>query len=189
MNTKLFHPLLRLIAIGLNILVSDFILIAIFAISGHTINNQSMDLAVLLTLALWFVILEPLLLAGWGTTPAWWLLRIKMEKAESGKLTYAQALVRSVLVLLFGIGYAAVPFVALMFIYSGHESYVALATPLLMLAFAIGNYFYFINHQSFYWDKWLGIRISHENPGWIRLAIALIIFLWAYGGWFLSIIR
>lgn len=101
------HPLRRYVArmVDINIL-STFVYLVLFIV----LRLRPLPTGVvssLLSLALWlmWMPIEALLLSKWGTTPGKWIMGIRLESVNGGKLTFSQALDRVWRVFGRGIGY------------------------------------------------------------------------------------
>ena len=66
-------------------------------------------------------LLEPLLLAAWGTTPGKWIFGLKVRNADGGKLTFGEAAARLAALFRYGEGWG-IPFYEL---YRNYKSYRA----------------------------------------------------------------
>jgi len=103
---------------------------------------------------------ETLLLSTWGTTPGKWLLRVQVEGAFGGRLGFFQALKRSFLVLVVGLG-LGIPFVGM-----------------LAMLLSLGH---LQSRGSTFWDRKAGCRVVHGRIDPMRGGIAVfLIVLFCY---------
>jgi uncharacterized RDD family membrane protein YckC len=94
-----------------------------------------------------YCFIEPVMLATFGTTPFKALLRVRVRNGDGSKLSYPQALRRTLSVLLFGQG---------------------LGIPLVALITCITSYSRLTNHGSTRWDATGGFVVSHQTLQWWR---------------------
>ena len=99
----------------------ELVLIPLYTLSFlHPYSESSLMTAVLNTCLMLMVVLllEPLLLTLFGTTPGKWLTGVHVMHKDGRKLTYTEALKRTWGVLLYGLG-LGVPVIELIFQYQG----------------------------------------------------------------------
>ncbi|MCX7711764.1 MAG: RDD family protein [Clostridia bacterium] len=97
---------------------------------------------------------EAALLATWGWTPGKWILKVKVRNADGSKLSYQQALQRSLAVWFKGLG-------------------AGLITP-ITASFA---YMRLVRQGITSWDKEAECTVSHETIGWVRIGMTVMAFL------------
>gem|GEM_PF-2709922 len=93
------RPWIRLLARGLDVLLVNTILFAIFKCFHTESNMQLLGISVILPVTTLF---DGLFLRWWGATPGKWILKMKVTDKDGGRLSYAKAYKRSLMVLLFG---------------------------------------------------------------------------------------
>jgi len=98
-----------------------------------------------------WIFMEASLLSLWGTTPGKWILRTELRSA-SGRLTYSQALKRSVLVWFAGLG-MGIPVVSIITLAVSYRTLVRDGTTL--------------------WDRREGFTVTHGKIGALRVALTI----------------
>ena len=103
-----FNPWQRFWARSLDMAIADLAVMALLSLVFHVspLTNDSTLLDVGTTVLGWLVVflVEPLLLATWGTTPGKWLLGLKLESYYGDKLTWWEGFSRCWEVLVTGFG-------------------------------------------------------------------------------------
>ncbi len=117
--------------------------------------NTNIMVASLLCLFIW-VFIEPVLLSTWGTTPGKWLLKTQLRDSEGKKLTFRQALKRSVSVWFKGLG-MGIPLVVLITLLVGRHTLV--------------------KNKITTWDKAQNLSVTHKEIGITRVAIGILILI------------
>ena len=103
-----FNPWQRFWARNLDLAIADLAVMAvlalIFRVSPLTNDSDLLDVGFLVLEWLVVILVEPLLLATWGTTPGKWLLGLKLEDYFGDKLTWGAGFIRCCRVLVTGYG-------------------------------------------------------------------------------------
>lgn len=103
-----------------------------------------------------WVFIESLLLSTWGTTPGKWFLKTKLLKEKEEKITYRDALTRSLAVWFLGFG-AGIPFV---WIVTSIVANVKLS-----------------NSGKTTWDRNFHFEVRHKRIGYWRTFVTVIFFI------------
>jgi uncharacterized RDD family membrane protein YckC len=106
--------------------------------------------------ALAYIFVEPLILSTWGTTPGKALLKIRLRKADGSKLSYYEALVRSVKVWIRGLG---------------------LALPVINMITHVMAYQRLLQQGRTSWDEDGGFTVTHQILGTQRIMLVVIAFV------------
>ena len=114
-----------------------------------------------------YIFFEALLLSTWGTTFGKALLKVKLKNKDQSKLSYFQALKRTFLLTLKGMGFS-VPIVGF-----------------ITLAVAYGK---LVDKHETSWDRDGGHQIRHQKIGILRILIAFIPFIIILFGLFMPTI-
>jgi uncharacterized RDD family membrane protein YckC len=111
--------------------------------------------------------IEALLLSSFGTTPGKLLFNIKVHRKDGGRLNYMEAMNRSMIVWILGIGIGLAFF------------------QILAMTIAL---FYLLRKGETLWDRLLGNQVHHRplGPQKIILAVAAYLVLLSLQGLFLS---
>ncbi|MBI3211819.1 MAG: RDD family protein [Simkania negevensis] len=112
-------------------------------------------LLLFLPLFLW-VFIEAFLLSSWGNTPGKWLFRIWVRDLSGKKLTFRNALNRSLSVWWLGLGAGA---------------------PIISFITMIVAYAKLTNSGMTSWDSRGGIEVLHQKVGAMRIIAAILYFL------------
>ena len=102
-----------------------------------------------------YVFIEAAVLAVWGTTPGKALFRVRLQKSDGSKLTYKDALNRSIRVWMQGEGGGI---------------------PVLSLIMQIMAYNRLLNKGTTTWDETGKFTVSHQVIGTGRIGIIVLIF-------------
>lgn len=103
-----------------------------------------------------YALVEPAMLAGWGTTPGKALLRIRLRNSDGSKLSYADGLSRAFKVLIRGQG---------------------IGLPLVALFTQIYAYKRLTKQRITSWDEEGDFDVSHQVIGTGRIILTLLIFM------------
>jgi len=99
---------------------------------------------------------EAILLSTWGTTPGKWLMETRILNSEGNKLTFGEALERSFLVWLIGVG-AGIPIINLVALIISHNK---------------------LRDEGFTsWDKIGNFKVIHKKIKPIKIMIMVIFFI------------
>jgi uncharacterized RDD family membrane protein YckC len=101
-----------------------------------------------------WILFEAQLMSTWGTTPGKWLLKIKVRDSNCNKLTLKNALIRSFLVWLVGLG-------------------ATFLTPVTEVI----SYISLQERGITMWDKYCKCNITHEKIGAERIPIIVIVMI------------
>ena len=102
-----------------------------------------------------YVFVEPIMLSAWGTTPGKALLNVRLRKADGDKLSYGEALRRSVNVWVRGLG---------------------LGIPIVSLFTLMNAYNRLAKEGMTSWDEEGDFRILHRLVGAGRVILTVIVF-------------
>lgn len=94
MKTKIVHFLVRLLALAVDLLIADIVIIAAIRTTGHSLGDVNPILLTALVLALWFVVLSSIFISQWGKTPGMWLVNVKVTGHNGGRINFWQAVAR-----------------------------------------------------------------------------------------------
>lgn len=103
-----------------------------------------------------YVFVEPAMLAAWGTTPGKGLLKVRLRTSEGRKLSYGDALSRTVKVWFRGEG---------------------LGIPIVALFTQISAYNRLTKQGVTSWDEEADLKVSHQTIGAWRIIVAVVIML------------
>ena len=103
-----------------------------------------------------YVFVEPIMLSTWGTTPGKAFLNVRVRKADGDKLSYGEALERSMNVWVRGLG---------------------LGIPIVALFTQIKAYNRLTKEGMTSWDKEGDFRILHGLVGAGRVILTVIVFM------------
>jgi uncharacterized RDD family membrane protein YckC len=142
---RYFARLIDLLFVGA---VFGLILVSLFP----TKTFDETGLSFILILA--WVFAEAQLLSTWGYTPGKWLLKVKVRNPLGEKLEFADALMRSFLVWIMGLGFGL---------------FSVITMPI--------SYFQLKRNSITTWDRRVGSIVSHEELGVLRITIFAVIFL------------
>lgn len=124
----------------------------IFPTAFEQMNDTAMGILMLFV----YILVEPLILMTWGTTPGKFFFNIRLRNDDGSKLNYNQGLVRSAKVVLKGQG---------------------LGIPLVSLATLIYSYTHLEREGQCSWDADGSHVITHRNINGWRAAILILIAL------------
>lgn len=148
------HPWIRLWARCLDTMAFSFIGgVILSAINPDLMEEMPGFFFGMLTLLFW-VFIEPILLSTWGTTPGKWFLKTTLRNSSGRKLSFGNAISRSLSVWIKGLG---------------------MGFPIASLILLILAYKKLKKDSISAWDKKKGFIISHTKVG--KLNISLAIFL------------
>lgn len=102
-----------------------------------------------------YVFVEPIMLSIWGTTPGKALLRIRLSKSSEEKLTYAEALDRSINVWVRGLG---------------------MGIPLVSIFTLTIAYRRLKRDGITAWDREGGFAVTHQEIGLPRVLVMILFF-------------
>lgn len=165
----IYHPWPRWFARSIDVSVIGSIVSFIFFIILENVSPQSAEelyrasenrlIAILILFALWMPV-EAVFLSTLSTTPAKWFLGITITKHDGSRLSFSEALSRSFLVWVQGMGFG-IPLIALFTMYFASKRLAKTGTTL--------------------WDKSVGSVVQHKKLSPQRTAVAIIfIFISAY---------
>jgi hypothetical protein len=100
-----------------------------------------------------YLVVEPVLLTLFGTTPGKWLLRVRLRRADGARLSYPEALKRSLWVWVVG---------------------QACGVPVVQLFTNIRCYSQLTQHHTTSWDRDGGFVVAHQNPTAMRILAAML---------------
>jgi len=103
-----------------------------------------------------WVLVEPVLLSSWGTTPGKWLLKTTVRNSKGEKLGFLDALYRSFLVWVIGLG---------------------MGLPLIYLITLLIAYGRLIRKGITFWDRKGSFVILHNRIGPIRVIVTILFFI------------
>ena len=103
-----------------------------------------------------YVFVEPIMLSAWGTTPGKALLNVRLRKAHGDKLSYGEALQRSVNVWARGLG---------------------VGIPIVALFTQINAYNRLTKEGMTSWDKEGDFRVLHGLVGAGRVVLIVVVFI------------
>lgn len=117
------HPWRRYLARLLDHSLCGLLLDAVFVFTIRFSFGEGGLVALVQNYLAWGVqfLLEPLLLATWGTTPGKWIFGLKVRNADGGELTWSQAAARLAILFRYGDGWG-IPFYQF---YRNYKSYRA----------------------------------------------------------------
>ncbi len=116
------------------------------------------SIEIFLTILILFVwaFVESILLSNWGTTPGKWLLKIELKDQEGNKPEFSKALNRSFAVWFRGLGFG-IPIVTLFTLITAHSR---------------------LTKQGITsWDEDGHFTVTHGKIGFIRITVAVLIFI------------
>lgn len=128
--------------------------IVLALIYPSALNIPDNALGILLMLA--YVFVEPIMLCSWGTTPGKALFKIRLRRQNGTKLSYLEALSRSVSVLIKGLG---------------------LGIPLVSLFTLLNSYNHLTKEGITSWDRDGSFSVSHQVIGPLRTIFIVLLFL------------
>ncbi|WP_277998826.1 DnaJ domain-containing protein [Moorella sulfitireducens] len=154
------HPWPRFWARTIDLMLWAFILgiIGVFYHAIFKFYDYTGFLPTAVTIATW-VFVEAYLISAYGTTPGKWLLKIHVFHKDGSRLSYAEAIKRS----LFALGYG-----------------YAFGIPLLNLIFLFNSYSYLKKNHLTLWDMYLNSHTTHGEISLIRKIVAamFVIGIW-----------
>lgn len=119
----------------------------------------------LFTLFLWTFV-EAILLSSWGETPGKWWLKIKVTSSGDEKLSFKEAIRRSIWIWLRGL---------------------AVGIPLINLATMYNSYKILKKHKITTWDNDGDYTVSHGEIGVGRTIITILFLLFCFYSIFISV--
>jgi uncharacterized RDD family membrane protein YckC len=132
------------------------LLLVIFWPASLDYNDDSIAKVIGLFIFFAWAFIEAILLATWGTTPGKALLRVSVRNSYGRKLSFSQALLRSMLVFVKGDGLDLPP------------------VTFLTNAFA---YFHLKREGITTWDREGNFVVSHQRIGAVRVIIAVLLLV------------
>jgi len=114
----------------------------------------------ILFMVVYYTFLEPMMLSAWGTTPGKALLNIKVLQRNGEKLSYSQALTRSLSVWLKGMG---------------------LGIPLISLITLVRSYNFLRREGITEWDRDGDFSVSHQAIGSLKGMVIVLLLLTVLG--------
>lgn len=145
------HPWLRYFARSLDGMLFGFALGLLIELLAPDVTDMFEGLSGILIFALW-IPLEAYLLTVWGTTPGKWMMGLRVHMAGDKLLTFEQAIRRSGLVFVKGMG---------------------LGIPLVSFITTLYAYSVLRRTGSTTWDRDVGSTVSYVFPGGPRIALAI----------------
>ena len=119
------HPWRRFFARGIDLMLTGLpVSFVQYVLLHHNLTNVSRWENIVCDLIGWvlLILLEPLLLARFGTTAGKWCMGITVTRTDGKKLSYREALERTALVWVYGVG-LALPLVELVCTYLSYRRY------------------------------------------------------------------
>jgi len=135
-------------------LLSFLVGIVLALIYPSALNIPDIALAIMLISVYFFV--EPIMLCSWGTTPGRALFKIRLRRQNGRKLSYLEALSRSVSVWIKGFG---------------------LGIPLVSLFTLLNSYNRLTKDGITSWDRDGSFSVSHQVIGPLRTIVIVLLFL------------
>ena len=149
---KNVRPWVRYWARFMDYAVFSFI-VGLFAPSFAQIPNQFVQSMIIIFI---WIFVESILLSSWGRTPGKWLLRTSVKDISGKKPSFPQALKRSFLVWIMGMG---------------------LGLPIIPLFTLLAGYNKLNSDGITIWDRKVGTIVEHSKIGVIRTIITIIFFV------------
>jgi len=114
------------------------------------------DIALNILIGFFYVFVEPIMLCSWGTTPGKALLKIRLRQQNGSKLSYLQALERSALVWIKGLG---------------------LGIRFISLFTLLNSYNVLTKEGKTSWDRDGNFSVSHQVIGPLRIIVIVLLLL------------
>ena len=149
-DTPEFHPWRRYFARGMDFGLAALVVLFVKTVFLHNTFQEGLSSDFGQTLLTWLIVLliEPLLIHFWGTTPGKWVWGIQVEQNGGGMLTLSEAYKRTFLVFAAGEG---------------------LSIPILNLVCNFFSYRQYTRGETLYWERDSAIRFRER--GWFSPAV------------------
>ena len=157
------RPWMRFWARGLDVFLAQFVggvCLGVLAVMGSPIPLWATPAVLALLFFLAWHVIEPLLLATWGTTPGKSLFRISVRTPDDRRPSLSAAAKRSFLVGLRGAGVG----IPIIFLFTGIHAYRVLA-----------------KHKRATWDRDTNLEVFHGSFGAVRRVFIVILGLGIFG--------
>lgn len=149
------RPWIRNWARGVDFMLFSFCVGIVIGLVNEAALDRINDTVFGVIMLLAYIVVEPLMLMSWGTTPGKFLLNVHLRNDDGSKLSYSQGIIRSLGVAAKGQG---------------------LGIPLISLVTLICSYNRLTNQGQTAWDESGNHTVSHrEISGW-RMLILILLF-------------